>query len=54
MRFGGIGDGIDLPVLLASLGVEAVANSPQEAAAYITAEAKKWDTVLRAANIRID
>jgi tripartite-type tricarboxylate transporter receptor subunit TctC len=39
---------------LASLGVEAVANSPQEAAAYIAAEAKKWDTVLRAANIRID
>jgi tripartite-type tricarboxylate transporter receptor subunit TctC len=39
---------------LASLGMEAVGTSPQEAAKYIAAEAAKWNKVAKAANIRAD
>ena len=39
---------------LSSLGMEAVGNSPQEAAKYIAAEAAKWSKVAKAANIRAD
>ena len=39
---------------LEGLGMEAVGNSPEAAASYIDAEAKKWEKVARAANIRAD
>lgn len=44
----------DVQEKLSSLGMEAVASSPQEAAKYIAAEAAKWNKVARAANIRAD
>jgi tripartite-type tricarboxylate transporter receptor subunit TctC len=39
---------------LAGLGMEAVGDSPESAAQYIAAEERKWNKVLRAANIRAD
>jgi tripartite-type tricarboxylate transporter receptor subunit TctC len=44
----------DVQEKLSSLGMEAVAGSPQEAAKYIAAEAAKWSKVARAASIRAD
>ena len=44
----------DVQERLASLGVEAVANSPAEAAKYIAAEERKWSKVLKAAGIKAD
>jgi tripartite-type tricarboxylate transporter receptor subunit TctC len=39
---------------LATLGNEAVGSTPAEANAYITAEAARWEKVLRAANIKVE
>jgi len=39
---------------LATLGNEAVGSSAAEADAYITAEAARWEKVLRAANIKVE
>lgn len=39
---------------LASLGVEAVADTPEQAARYIAAEERKWSKVLKAAGIKAD
>jgi tripartite-type tricarboxylate transporter receptor subunit TctC len=44
----------DVQEKLSSLGMEAVASSPSDAAKYIAAEAAKWNKVARAANIRAD
>lgn len=44
----------DVQEKLSSLGVEAVADSPESAARYIGAEEKKWSKVLKAAGIRAD
>jgi tripartite-type tricarboxylate transporter receptor subunit TctC len=44
----------DVQEKLSSLGMDAVGNSPQEAAKYIAVEAAKWNKVARAANIRAD
>lgn len=44
----------DVKERLSGLGMEAVGNTPAQAAAYINAEAQKWQKVLRAANIRAD
>ncbi len=44
----------DVQERLASLGVEAVADSPESAARYIAAEERKWGKVLKAANIKAD
>ena len=44
----------DVAERLASLGMEAVGNSPEAAAQYIAAEATKWARVAKAANIRAD
>ena len=52
-----IGHGLhaaDVQEKLSSLGMEAVGNSPQDAAKYIAAEEGKWNKVARAANIRAD
>jgi len=39
---------------LSGLGMEAVGNSPGDAAKYIAGEEQKWSKVVRAANIRAD
>ena len=44
----------DVQEKLSGLGMGAVANPPQEAAKYISAEAAKWSKVARAASIRAD
>jgi tripartite-type tricarboxylate transporter receptor subunit TctC len=44
----------DVQEKLSGLGMEAVANSPGEAAKYIANEEQKWSKVVRAANIRAD
>jgi len=44
----------DVQEKLSSLGMEAVASSPQDAAKYIAAEERKWNKVARAAKIRAD
>ncbi|HEY9445638.1 MAG TPA: tripartite tricarboxylate transporter substrate binding protein [Burkholderiales bacterium] len=44
----------DVQEKLGALGVEAVADTPEEAARYITSEERKWSKVLKAANIRAD
>jgi len=44
----------DVQERLASLGVEAVADTPEHAARYIAAEERKWSKVLKAANIKAD
>jgi tripartite-type tricarboxylate transporter receptor subunit TctC len=44
----------DVEEKLTGLGMQAVANSPAEAAKYIAAEERKWNKVVRAANIRAD
>ncbi|MGE5523398.1 MAG: tripartite tricarboxylate transporter substrate binding protein [Rhodospirillaceae bacterium] len=44
----------DVQERLASLGVEAVADSPESAARYIAAEEQKWSKVLKAAGIKAD
>ena len=44
----------DVQEKLTGLGMQAVANSPAEAAKYIVAEERKWNKVVRAANIRAD
>ncbi|HYC49100.1 MAG TPA: tripartite tricarboxylate transporter substrate binding protein [Burkholderiales bacterium] len=44
----------DVQEKLGSLGMQAVGNSPQEAAKFIAAEAAKWSKVAKAANIRAD
>jgi tripartite-type tricarboxylate transporter receptor subunit TctC len=44
----------DLEEKLTGLGMQAVANSPAEAAKYIVADERKWSKVVRAANIRAD
>lgn len=44
----------DVQERLASLGMEAVGNTPEAAARYIAAEAQKWARVAKAANIRAD
>ena len=44
----------DVQERLASLGVEAVASSPADAAKYIAAEERKWSKVLKAAGIKAD
>lgn len=44
----------DVQERLASLGMEAVGNTPEAAAGYIAAEATKWARVAKAANIRAD
>lgn len=44
----------DVQDRLAGLGMEAVGNSPETAAQYIAAEAKKWARVAKLANIRAD
>lgn len=44
----------DVPEKLTGLGMEAVGNSPEEAAKYIAAEESKWSKVAKAAGIRAD
>lgn len=44
----------DVQEKLASLGVEAVADTPEQAAKYIASEERKWGKVLKAANIKAD
>jgi tripartite-type tricarboxylate transporter receptor subunit TctC len=44
----------DVEEKLSGLGMQAVANSLAEAAKYIVAEERKWNKVVRAANIRAD
>jgi tripartite-type tricarboxylate transporter receptor subunit TctC len=44
----------DVQERLASLGVEAVADTPEQAAKYIASEERKWGKVLKAANIKAD
>jgi tripartite-type tricarboxylate transporter receptor subunit TctC len=44
----------DVQEKLASLGVEAVADTPEQAAKYIASEERKWSKVLKAANIKAD
>lgn len=44
----------DVQERLAGLGMEALGNTPEAAAKYIGAEAKKWAHVARVANIRAD
>ncbi len=44
----------DVQERLAGLGMEAVGNSPEDAARYVATEERKWNKVLRAANIRAD
>jgi tripartite-type tricarboxylate transporter receptor subunit TctC len=44
----------DVQEKLTGLGMQAVANSPAEAVQYIGAEERKWNKVVRAANIRAD
>jgi tripartite-type tricarboxylate transporter receptor subunit TctC len=39
---------------LASLGLEPIANTPEELAAYIKAESAKWSTVVLRARVKID
>jgi len=52
-----IDKGLNMPDVsdrMAALGVEAVGGTPQQAAAYIDAETKKWDKVLKTAGIKAD
>ena len=44
----------DVQERMAALGVDAVGGTPEQAAAYIDAEARKWVKVLKAAGIRAD
>lgn len=44
----------DVKEKLAGLGAEAVANTPQEAAAFIKAEIAKWAAVVKRANIKVE
>lgn len=44
----------DVVEKLAQQGVEPVANSPEEATAYLKAETAKWATVIKAANLRAE
>ena len=44
----------DVSDKLAALGAEAVANTPQEAAAFLKAEIAKWATVVKQANIKAE
>jgi len=44
----------DVEEKLTGLGMQSVANSPAEAVKYIAAEGRKWNKVVRAANIRAD
>jgi tripartite-type tricarboxylate transporter receptor subunit TctC len=44
----------DVEEKLTGLGMQSVANSPAEAVKYIAAEERKWNKVVRAANIRAD
>jgi tripartite-type tricarboxylate transporter receptor subunit TctC len=44
----------DVQEKLSSLGMEAVGDSPQDAAKYIAAEGQKWAKVAKAANIHAD
>jgi len=44
----------DVQEKLAALGVEPVGGTPEQAAAYIDAEVRKWSKVLKAAGIRAD
>ncbi|HWI15829.1 MAG TPA: tripartite tricarboxylate transporter substrate-binding protein, partial [Burkholderiales bacterium] len=44
----------DVQERLAGLGVEAVADTPEQAARYIAAEERKWSKVLKAAGIKAD
>ncbi len=44
----------DVKEKLAGLGAEAVANTPQEAAAFIKAEIAKWAVVVKRANIKVE
>jgi tripartite-type tricarboxylate transporter receptor subunit TctC len=39
---------------LVALGVEAAPTTPEQAAAYIAREAKRWDVILRAAGVKAD
>jgi len=39
---------------LVTLGVEAAPTTPEQAAAYIDREAKRWDRILRAAGVKAD
>jgi tripartite-type tricarboxylate transporter receptor subunit TctC len=44
----------DVKERLAALGFDAVANTPEEFAAYIRSEVNKWARVIREANIKIE
>jgi tripartite-type tricarboxylate transporter receptor subunit TctC len=44
----------DVPEKLTGLGMEPVGNTPEAAAAYISAEEAKWSKVLKAAGIKAD
>jgi tripartite-type tricarboxylate transporter receptor subunit TctC len=44
----------DVSEKLAALGAEAVANTPQEAAAFLKAEIAKWAAVVKQANIKAE
>ena len=44
----------DVSEKLAALGAEAVANTPQEAAAFVKAEIAKWAMVVKQANIKAE
>src|SRR3954470_8982230 len=44
----------DVKEKLAQQGIDRVANSPDEAAAYVKSEITKWAKVIKAANVRID
>jgi tripartite-type tricarboxylate transporter receptor subunit TctC len=44
----------DLKERLASQGGDAVSSTPEQFAAFIAAELKKWTSVIRSANIRVD
>lgn len=52
-----IADAVNAPGVrekLAALGNEAVGSSPQEAERFIADEARRWEKVLRAANIQVE
>ena len=44
----------DMAERLTAIGLDAVGNNPDQAAAYIGAEIAKWARVVKAANIRAD
>jgi tripartite-type tricarboxylate transporter receptor subunit TctC len=44
----------DIKARLASMGLDPIANSPQEFSAYIKADIAKWAKIVKDANISID